>query len=123
MKVLLVDDDADSRIIFRTVFQLSGCQVVEAADGLEALRAASEHSLDVILMDLELPGKHGCDTTRELKENSGTSHIPVIAISAHAMPHHKARALDAGCIGYITKPIEPRAVVEEVERILRAASA
>jgi two-component system, cell cycle response regulator DivK len=120
MRVLLVDDDRDTRIIFRTVFQISGHEVVEAADGLEALRMVEQHALDVILMDLQVPGKNGWETTQALQANPETAHIPVIAVSAHALAEHRERARDAGCVGYLTKPVEPLAVVEEVERILRA---
>lgn len=121
MRVLLVDDDRDSRIIFRTVFEVSGYEVVEAGDGEEALRLAELHALDVILMDMEVPGRNGWETTRALQEDPQTSRIPVVALSAHALPQHKARAREAGCVSYLTKPIEPKNVVQEVERILRVA--
>ena len=118
MRVLLVDDDRDSRLILRTIFEVSGYEVIAAGDGEDALRMVEEHAPDVILMDLEIPETNGWDATRALHDDLDTSHIPIIAVSAHALPEHKARAREAGCVAYLTKPIEPAAVVREVERIL-----
>lgn len=120
MRVLLVDDDGDSRTIFRTMFERFGHEVVEVENGENALRLAGEHPLDVILLDMELPGKSGWEISRILQEDARTARIPVIALSAHAMAKHEAQAREAGCVGYLTKPIAPKLVLEEVERILRS---
>ena len=120
MRVLLVDDDGDSRTIFRTMFERFGHEVLEAEDGEDALRLAGEHPLDVILLDMELPGKNGWEITRILQSDARTARMPVIALSAHALAQHEAQAREAGCVGYLTKPIGPTHVLQAVERILRS---
>jgi two-component system, cell cycle response regulator DivK len=120
MRVLLVDDDEDCRAIFRKVLEISGYEVLETGDGTAAIHLAGQEALDVVLMDMEVPGTNGWETTRTLRQDPRTAHIPVIAVSAHAMTEHVERARAAGCVSYLTKPIEPKQVVEEVERILRS---
>lgn len=122
MRVLVVDDDHDSRTIFRTAFEAFGYEVMEAGNGEEVLRLVEEQDFDVILMDMQVPGQDGWETTRALQEHPATSDVPVIGVSAHAMDEHISRARAAGCVSYLTKPIEPRYVVEEVERILRVGA-
>jgi two-component system, cell cycle response regulator DivK len=118
MRVLVVDDDGDSRNIYRAALEFSGYEVVEAADGEEALRLAVCRSPDVVLMDMAVPRMDGWATTRALREGVRTAHIPVIGVSAHALPAQIARAREAGCVSYLTKPVEPRLIVEEVARTL-----
>ena len=118
LPVLLVEDNEDNRTIYSTILRHYGHEVVEAATGEEGIRLAKEVQPGVILMDVAMPGIDGWEATRRLKADPATAAIPVIALTAHAMAEDRQRAEDAGCEGYLAKPVEPRRVVEEVERML-----
>ena len=112
--VLLVDDDIHNQKIFETVLRHSGFAVRMAASGDEALREAREHLPDLILMDLSIPVIDGWECSRLLKADEATRHIIILALTAHAMRGDLERALAAGCDGYLSKPISPKKLVEEV---------
>lgn len=117
-RILLVEDNPDNRNIYRVILEHTGYTVVEATDGEEALRAAREEGPDLILMDLSIPKMNGLEVTRILKNDSATRHVPIIALTAFAMASDRLKAAEAGCDGYLAKPVEPRAVVEEVRQQL-----
>jgi two-component system cell cycle response regulator DivK len=121
--VLLVEDNEDNRTIYTTILRHCGHEVAEAATGEEGIRLARELRPGVILMDVAMPGIDGWEATRRLKADPETAHIPVVALTAHAMAEDRQRAADAGCESYLAKPVEPRKVVEEVERLLARAVA
>lgn len=116
--VLLVEDNEDNRTIYTTILRHVGIDVIEAANGEDGIRLARERRPAVILMDVAMPGIDGWEATRRLKADLDTAHIPVIALTAHAMAEDRQRAAEAGCEGYLAKPIEPRRVVEEVRKML-----
>ncbi len=116
--VLLVDDDLHNRRIFETVLRHHGFHVLLATGGDEALRLAQEHMPHLILMDLSIPVIDGWECSRQLKANPNTRGIKVVALTAHAMRGDEERALAAGCDGYLSKPISPRKLVEEVRQLL-----
>ena len=115
-KLLLVEDNEDNRIIYSTVLRHIGYVVVEAHDGNEAVAAARREKPDLILMDISIPGMDGWEATRVLRADEATRHIPIIALTAHALPDDRERAQAVGFNAYLAKPIEPRAVAAEVER-------
>ena len=117
-RILLVEDHEDNRNIYRTILEHYGYQVVLAMDGQNGIRLAREEQPDLILMDLSIPVVDGWAATRLLKSDDATRAIPVIALSAHALEEDRARAREAGCDGYLAKPVEPRKVLEEVARFL-----
>ena len=117
--ILLVEDNLHNRRIFQGVLAHAGFQVVEAEDGQKALDAVAQRRPALILMDLSIPVVDGWECTRRLKADEATSAIPIIALTAHAMRGDEARARDAGCDGYLSKPISPKKVVEEVKRVLK----
>jgi two-component system cell cycle response regulator DivK len=121
--VLLVEDNEDNRTIYTTILRHCGHEVAEAGTGEEGIRLARELHPSVILMDVAMPGIDGWEATRRLKADPITAHIPVIALTAHAMAEDRQRATEAGCEGYLAKPIEPRRVVEEVEKLLARVAA
>ncbi|HZG43216.1 MAG TPA: response regulator, partial [Longimicrobium sp.] len=86
--------------------------------GEDGIRVARELIPALILMDVAMPGMDGWEATRILKADENTSAIPVIALTAHAMTEDRKRAEEVGCDGYLSKPVEPRRVVQEVERLL-----
>ena len=116
--VLLVEDNLHNRRIFSGILTHFGFEVREATDGEEALEMVQADPPDLILMDLSLPVMDGWEATRRIKAIPELQHIPILALTAHAMSGDKERALKAGCDGYISKPISPTAVAAEVERIL-----
>lgn len=119
--VLLVEDNDYNLDIYGTMLRHVGFEVLEATDGEAAVRLARERKPDLILMDVSLPGMDGWTATRLLKKDDETSSIPIIALTAHALPADQETSRVAGCDGYLAKPIEPRRVVEEVERVLGKA--
>jgi len=121
--VLIVEDNEDNRIVYSTILRHHGFRVSEALDGEEGIAKARRELPDLILMDISIPVIDGWEVTRQLKGESSTRHIPVIALTAHAMPGDRERALDVGCDGYLAKPCEPRAVLAEVNRLIAAARA
>lgn len=104
-RILVVEDNPDNRTLITDLLIALNFQVVEATDGVQGVEMAIQEKPDLILMDLSLPQKDGWEATRELKANSEVAHIPVIALTAHAMLGDRERALEAGCNDYITKPI------------------
>ncbi len=113
--ILLVDDDIHNQKIFETVLRHSGFRVRMAANGEEALREARADLPDLILMDLSIPVIDGWECSRQLKADPATRHIIILALTAHAMRGDQERALAAGCDGYLSKPISPKKLVEEVK--------
>jgi two-component system cell cycle response regulator DivK len=118
--ILLVEDHEDNRIVYSTILEHFGYGVLLAGDGEEGVRIAREQRPDLVLMDVSIPVMDGWDATRLLKSDPATASIPVIALTAHAMPSDRERAAEAGCDGYLAKPVEPRRVLEEVQRFVGA---
>jgi CheY-like chemotaxis protein len=116
--VLLVEDNLDNRMIYRTILEHVGYDVIEAVDGEEALRQARTQSPALILMDISIPKIDGYKVTRILKSEIATAGIPIIALTAHVLPTEEQQALEAGCDFYLAKPVEPQRVVEEVRRFI-----
>ncbi len=118
--ILLVEDNDDNRFIYTTFLRRRGFRVFEAHSGWEGIEVARAELPDLILMDISLPIMDGLEATRRLKSDEATSSIPVIALTAHAMPGDRAKAQRAGCEGYLSKPVAPTRVAEEVERRIGA---
>jgi CheY-like chemotaxis protein len=114
--ILLVEDNEDNRIIYSTVLRHLGYEVVEALDGVEAVALARSRQPDLILMDISIPVMDGWEATRVLRADALTKDIPIIALTAHALADDRERAQAVGFTAYLAKPIEPRAVVAEVQR-------
>jgi two-component system cell cycle response regulator DivK len=117
-RILLIEDNEDNRIIYRSMLEFSGYEVLEAVDGQEGIDLARAELPQVILMDISLPVVDGWDATRILKADQNTKHIPIIAVTAHALASDQVKAFEAGCDSYLAKPVEPRAVLNEVEKML-----
>jgi len=105
-KILLVEDNEMNRDMLSRRLQRRGYSVVIAHDGEQALSLASTEAPDLILMDISLPVMDGCEVTRRLKADKRTRHIPVIALTAHALVTDRVKAINAGCDDYDTKPVE-----------------
>ena len=117
--VLIVDDTELNRKVVKTVLMAQGFDVLEAQDGEEAITMATEHLPDMVLMDVQLPKLDGYEATRRLRAQESTRDLPIIALTAHAMPGESERATEAGCNGYISKPINTRTLVEQINEHLK----
>jgi len=118
--VLVVEDYQDAREMYAAYLQFSGYDVAEATDGAEAIARTIELMPDIILMDLALPKMDGWEATRRLKSDVRTRHIPIVALTGHALAGHAEGARQAGCDSFVTKPCLPDALVAEIERMLAA---
>lgn len=117
-RILLVEDDDDTRYLNRLVLEMGGYSVLEAASGREALRVAVSERPRLILMDLNLPGMDGRETARRLREAPETAAIPVVALSGHSAEEIREQALREGFAAYLVKAMDPDGLAEEVGRIL-----
>ena len=117
--VLVVDDTELNRKVVKTVLLSEGFEVLEAEDGEQAITMATEHLPDIVLMDVQLPKIDGYEATRRLRAQESTRDLPIIALTAHAMPGENERAQEAGCNGYISKPINTRTLVEQIREHLK----
>lgn len=106
MKILYVEDNEDNVYVLKSRLARAGHTVFVAGDGAQGLALAAAEKPDLILMDLSLPVLDGWEATRRLKADAGTRHIPVIALSAHAMAGDREKALESGCDDYDTKPVD-----------------
>ncbi len=124
-KILVVDDKEDSRVLVGKVLRLRGYEVIGAVTGEDAVNMAQTELPDLILMDVRMPGGiDGLEATRRIKAMPQLAHIPVLAMTASVRPEDEQRALDAGCSGFVRKPIDIDELPKQVaEYIARAASA
>ena len=116
--VLIVEDDGSAREMYRMTLELSGFDVVEAADGVEALLRVRDMVPDLIVMDLLMPLMDGWDTTRHLKSDSRTAGIPIVMLTGHTPDGMAQATRKAGCVALVTKPCQPAELVEKVRRCL-----
>ena len=119
--ILVVDDYEDAREMYAEYLRFCGFRVAEARNGNEALEQAFTLMPDLILMDLSLPGMDGWEATRQLKADERTRHIPVVALTGHALAGASEGARRAGCDSFVTKPCLPDDLVVEVRRMLSLA--
>lgn len=118
-RILLVEDNEMNRDMLSRRLARRGYEVLIATDGAEGLRLGRSANPDLILMDMSLPEIDGWEVTRRLKSDvPGISRVPVIALTAHAMPADRERALAAGCDDYDTKPVELERLVKKMEALL-----
>ena len=117
-KILLVEDNEMNRDMLWRRLQRRGYEVVLAMDGQNGVEKARAEAPDLVLMDMSLPVLDGWEATRRLKADTATQHIPIIALTAHAMSSDREKALEAGCDDYDTKPIELPRLLQKIETLL-----
>jgi CheY-like chemotaxis protein len=117
-KILIVEDSPDNMKLFRTLLTLKGHEVAGLSGGEGLLEAIERGSPDLVLMDIQLPGKDGFELLRVIR-GSPFGMVRVVALTAHAMTGDRERALQAGFDGYITKPIDVRKFPEQIQRALK----
>ena len=117
-RVLVVEDNERNRKVVRIVLNAQGYEVLEATNADEALEILRADTPDLILMDIGLPGMSGDELTRQIKAAPEWAHLPIIALTAHAMKGEREQFLDAGCDDYISKPIDTHVLVDLVQNYL-----
>ncbi len=117
-RILIVEDKANSRELLRTVLEQQGYSVTEAQDGDEALSMVRQQAPDLVLMDLQIPARNGFDVLQEIRKDASLAHLPVVAVTANAMPGDREKVLAAGFTGYIAKPVAIAHLRSEVSRLL-----
>ncbi|MFN8609642.1 MAG: response regulator [Vulcanimicrobiota bacterium] len=120
MIVLVVEDNPLNQELVTDLLEMAGHTVVSADSGELALELARSRELDLILMDVSLPGRDGLAITAELKADPATRAIPVVAVTAHSMVKDRERILASGCDGYVTKPIDAQTFVTEIEKFTQS---
>tara|TARA_Y100001935_G_scaffold220403_1_gene194110 strand:- start:279 stop:650 length:372 start_codon:yes stop_codon:yes gene_type:complete len=113
-KILYVEDNPDNVYMLTRRLKKKGFELIIAGDGQEGIDKAIEENPDLILMDLSLPTMDGWTATAKIKEIEQVKDIPIIALSAHAMPEHRDRALKAGCSDYDTKPVDIKRLLGKI---------
>jgi two-component system cell cycle response regulator DivK len=117
--ILYVEDNQDNRVLVRRVLEAEGYRVLEAADGPAGIEMATAERPALILMDISLPGVDGFQVTAQLKAMQELRDVPIIALTANVMKGDRERTLEAGCSGYIQKPIDIDLLPEQVVAFLR----
>jgi two-component system, cell cycle response regulator DivK len=121
VRILYIEDYPDNRLLIRRVLMAEGYEVIEAADAQEALQKALSHPPDLILMDINLPEVDGYTLTARIRATPKLSHIPVVALTANVMKGDRERVLEAGCDGYIQKPVDIDQLPRQISRYLTKA--
>lgn len=119
MKILYVEDNDDNVYMLKTRLTRAGFTVVIATDGQQGVAMAASELPDLILMDMSLPVLDGWEATRQIKAARETMHIPVIALTAHAMTGDREKALAAGCDDFDTKPVELPRLMEKINALIQ----
>lgn len=117
-KILIIEDNPLNMELLSDILELNGFEIIQSINAEDGILHAKERNPDLILMDIQLPGMDGLEATKILKENPDTSGIRIIAVTSHAMSGYEEKVKAAGCDGYITKPINTRTVVDEVNGFL-----
>ncbi|GIK41016.1 MAG: response regulator [Chloroflexota bacterium] len=118
MKKILIVEDVELNLDLLTQLLEDEYELVAAADGAQGVALAEQEQPDLILMDISLPVLDGYEATRQIKANPALTHIPVIALTAHAMSGDLERALAAGCDDYLTKPLNDSLLFEKLDHFL-----
>lgn len=117
-RVLIIEDNEDNMYMIKFILEKHNISTIIAMTGKEGLEKAVSEKPDLILMDIQLPDLNGLDVTRKIRESEIANTIPILAISSYAMTGDKQKALDAGCTGYIEKPINPETIMDEIYKYL-----
>lgn len=106
--ILVIEDNQLNMKLIKSLLGLGGHRVLEAMDAESGIQLLREHTPDLILMDIQLPGMDGLDATRQIKNDRELKNLPVVALTSYAMRVDEQKAIEAGCCGYIAKPIDTR---------------
>ena len=115
-KILVVEDNKINIYLCSRIIKSSGYEVIEARTGEEGVALALKERPDLIIMDIQLPGIDGLETTKRIRESEADGEIPIIALTSYAMAGDKEKAISVGCTSYIEKPINPETFIAEIEK-------
>jgi two-component system, cell cycle response regulator DivK len=116
--ILYVEDNSDNRKLVRRVLEVEGYTVVEAKDAVQALERLGTEMIDLALMDINMPDMDGYTLTAKIKAMPRYARLPIVAVTANVMRGDRERSLEAGCDGYIQKPIDIDTLSQQIERFL-----
>lgn len=122
-KILYIEDNTQNFYLVNFILTAAGCEVVWAKDGPEGVEKAAPGWADLILLDIQLPGMDGYAVARALRQSPALARTPIVALTSYAMAGDREKALEAGCSGYIEKPIDPGRFAVQVEKHLLDALA
>ncbi len=114
-KILIIEDNEQNMYLMDFILKKSGHEVSQAWDGREGIELALENIPDLIVLDIQLPKMDGYAVAEELRKNSGLTDVPIVAVTSYAMAGDRERTIEAGCTGYIEKPINPETFIAELE--------
>ena len=117
-RILVIEDHEENRRLLRDLLTSFGYELIEAVTGEDGVIAAENERPALILMDIQLPGIDGYETTRRIKANSALNRIPVIAVTSYALSGDDIKAFAAGCDGYVTKPFDPAELLAKIQGYL-----
>ena len=116
-KLLLVEDNEDNAFLIRTIISRSEFELIEATNGLQSIELAISEQPDLILMDIQLPDINGYEAVRQIRSALGDS-VKIIAVTAYAMAGDREKCMEAGCDGYMEKPIDVKCFLQQIEDYL-----
>lgn len=118
-KILVIEDNDTNMYLISFILKKNGFEVIGARTGEEGVGLALKEKPDLIIMDIQLPGIDGLETTRKIRETKVDRELPIIALTSYAMTGDKEKALTAGCTGYLEKPINPDTVMSEIKKYFK----
>ena len=121
-KILVIEDNEQNLYLTTFILEKRGYEVIQASEGSEGIRLASQTTPDLILLDIQLPGMDGYEVAHALRNNLALEGVPIVAVTSYAMVGDRERALAAGCSGYVEKPINPETFAAEIAMSLRAST-
>lgn len=121
-RILLIEDNDQNRYMMTFLLEKHGYEVVQAVDGPAGIELAAEVRPCLILLDIQLPRMDGYTVARQLRRNIALNGIPIVAVTSYAMVGDREKALEAGCDGYLEKPINPETFVSDIQRHLKPAT-
>jgi two-component system cell cycle response regulator DivK len=121
--ILLIEDNEQNRYLATFLLEKHGCRVLSAADGPQGIKLASTENPDLILLDIQLPLMDGYAVAQALRQVKALSSTPIVAVTSYAQMGDREKTLDAGCNGYLEKPINPETFVSELEPYFQSAAA
>jgi len=117
-KVLIIEDNEQNRYLITYILQKNGYTTLQASDGRKGIDMAVRDRPDLILLDIQLPVMDGYAVARELRTHDFLANVPIVAVTSYAMAGDREKTLDAGCTGYIEKPIDPETFVKQIGQYL-----
>ncbi len=117
-RILVVEDNEKNMYLIGFILRNNGYEVIEARTGEEGVELAIKEKPDLVLMDIQLPGIDGLETTKRIRGSEAGGELPIVALTSYAMTGDREKALNAGCTGYLEKPINPETFMTDIEKYL-----